>query len=81
MTPRPDGGLRGIGLLEAVLKVLERVADSCALAKVKSCDCLQGSGAARGAGAAQTESKLFWQLADMDQETLFKACLDWVKVQ
>jgi len=77
--PKPDGGSRGIGLLEVVLKVLECIINSRVTAKVKFHDCLHGFRAARGTDTAQIESKLFQQLAGIDQETLFKAYLDWVK--
>jgi len=79
MIPKPDGGSRGIGLLEVVLKVLECIINSCVTAKVKFHDCLHGFRAARGTDTAQIESKLFQQLAGIDQETLFKAYLDWTK--
>ena len=77
MIPNPDGGSRGIGLLEVVLKVLECIIDSRVKAKVKFHDCLHGFRAARGTDTAQIESKLFQQLAGIDQVTLFKAYLDW----
>jgi len=77
--PKPDGGSRGIGLLEAVLKVLECIINSHVTAKVKFHDCLLGFRAARGTDTAQIESELFQQLADIDQETLFEAHLDWAK--
>jgi len=48
MIPKPDGGSRGIGLLEIVLKVLECIINSCVSAKVKFHDCLHGFRAARG---------------------------------
>jgi len=76
MIPKPDGGSRGIGLLEVVLKVLECIINSRVTAKVKFHDCLHGFRAARGIDTAQIESKLFQQLAGIDQETLFKAYLD-----
>jgi len=79
MIPKPDGGSRGIGLLETVLKVLERIINSRVTAKVKFHDCLHGFRVARGTDTAQIESKLFQQLAGTDQETLFKACSDWAK--
>jgi len=79
MVPNPDGGSRGIGLLEAVSKVLECIINSRVTAKVKFHDCLHGFRVARGTDTTQMESKLFQQLAGMDQETLFKACLDWAK--
>jgi len=79
MIPIPDGGSRGIGLLETVLKVLEHIINSRVSAKVKFHDCLHGFRAAQGTDTAQIESKLFQQLAGTDQETLFKACLDWAK--
>jgi len=77
MIPKPDGGSRVIGLLEVVLKVLECIIDSRVKAKVKFHDCLHGFRAARGTDTAQIESKLFQQLAGIDQVTLFKAYLDW----
>ena len=79
MIPKPDGGSRGIGLLEAVLKVLECIIDSRVKAKVKFHDCLHGFRAARGTDTAQIESKLFQQLAGIDQVTLFKTYADWAK--
>jgi len=42
MIPKPDGGSRGIGLLEVVLKVLECIINSRVSAKVKFHDCLHG---------------------------------------
>jgi len=75
--PKPDGGSRGIGLLEAVLNVFECVINSRVTSKVKFHDCLHGFRADRGTDTAHTESKLFQHLAGTDQETLFKACLDW----
>jgi len=65
--------------LEVVLKVLECIIHSRVTSKVKFHDCLHGFGAARGTDAAQIESKLFQQLAGVDQDNLFKACLDWAK--
>jgi len=79
MIPKPDGGSRGIGLLEVVLKVLECIIDSHVKVKVKFHDCLRGFRAARGTDTAQIEPKLFQQLAGIDQETLFKAYLGWAK--
>ena len=46
MLPKPDGGSRGIGLLEVVLKVLECIINSRVSAKVKFHDCLHGFRAA-----------------------------------
>jgi len=63
MIPKPDGGSRGIGLLEIVSKVIECLIDSHIKAKVKFHDCLPGFRAAPGTDTAQMESKLFQQLA------------------
>jgi Reverse transcriptase (RNA-dependent DNA polymerase) len=79
MIPKPDGGQRGIGLLEIIFKVFECIIDARVKAKVKFHDCLHGFRAARGTDTAQIESKLFQQLAGIDQETLFKGYLDWFK--
>jgi len=79
MIVKPDGGSRGIGLLEIVLKVIECLIDSHIKAKVKFHDCPPGFRAARGTDTAQIESKLFQQLAGIDQVTLVKAYMNWFK--
>jgi len=62
MIPKPDGGSRGIGLLEVVLKVIECIINARVAAKGKFHDCLHAFRAARGTDTAQIESKLFQQL-------------------
>ncbi len=69
LLPKGGGNYRGIGLLDPIWKVVEKVI-------VKPHDCLHGGLPCRGTGTAIMEVKLQQQLAWVDQEPLYQIYLD-----
>jgi len=79
LLPKPDGGVRGIGLLETTWKIIKAIIESRVKAAVKFHDCLHGCIFGCGTGTATIESKLVQQLAGADFAPLFKLHLDLKK--
>jgi len=79
LLPKPDGGVRGIGLLEAVWKLLASIIDLRMKAQIRFHDSLHGSVPGRGTGTAVFEAKLFQQLAAVEQVPVFEIFLDLKK--
>ena len=77
--PKPDGGVRGIGLLEAFWKLCSKIIDLRVQASVQFHDSLHGFRARRGTGTAIIEAKLFQQLAMADQVAVYEIFLDLSK--
>ncbi len=69
------GDYRGIGLLDPIWKVVEKVMVA-QLSVIKLHDCLHGKLPRRGTGTAIMEVKLQQQLAWVDQEPLYQIYLD-----
>ena len=78
MLPKPDGGHRGIGLLEVVWKLLATIIDRRCNA-IRLHDCLHGFISRRGTSTAIIEFVLAHQLASIDQETLHAVFIDLKK--
>ena len=74
-----SGDYRGIGLLEVVWKLIERVVDE-GLSKIELHDTLHGFRAKRDCGTGIMEAKLVQQLAHREQCPLFGVFLDLRKV-
>jgi len=72
------GDYRGIGLLEPIWKVLERVMDL-RLETIKLHDSLHGCLAGRGTGTGIIETKLAQQLAHLEQAPFFGVFIDLKK--
>ena len=73
-----SGDFWGIGLLEVIWKLIERVIDK-RLSKIKLHDCLHGFRAKRGCRTGIMEAKLVQQLAYHEQCPLFGIFLDLKK--
>ena len=73
-----SGDFRGIGLLEVIWKLIERVIDE-RLSKIELHDCLHGFRAKRGCGTGIMEAKLVQQLAYREQCPLYGIFLDLKK--
>ena len=69
---------RGIGLLEVLWKVIEKVLDA-RLSSIDLHDCLHGFRAGRGCGTGIMEAKLFQQLAYIEQCPLYAVFIDLQK--
>ena len=67
LLPKPDGGVRGLGLLEIVWKVVASILTVRLNAGIRWHDSIHGFRTARGTGTAIIEAKLFQQLARIDQ--------------
>jgi hypothetical protein len=78
LIPKGGGEYRGIGLLEPIWKVLERVMDA-RLEKITLHDSLHGCLAGRGTGTGIIEAKLAQQLAHLEQTPFFGVFLDLKK--
>ncbi len=78
LTPKGGGKYRGIGLLEPIWKVMERVMDL-RLEKIKLNDSLHGCLAGRGMGTGIIEAKLAQQLAHLEQRRFFGVFIDLKK--
>ena len=75
LLPKGGGDYRGIGLLDPIWKVTEKVMVA-QLSVIKLHDCLHGGLPKRGTGTAIMEVKLQQQLAWVDQEPLYQIYLD-----
>ena len=78
LIPKGGGDYRGIGLLEPIWKVLERVMDL-RLENIKLHDSLHGCLAGRGTGTGIIEAKLAQQLAHLEQAPFFGVFIDLKK--
>ena len=76
LLPKPDGGARGIGLLEVLWKLIEAIIDTRVRAAVTLHDTLHGFLACRGTGTAILEVKLHQELAGIRKVPLFQVYLD-----
>ena len=75
LIPKGGGDYRGIGLLEPIWKVIEKIMDK-RLQIVQFHDCLHGFLSGRGTGTATIEAKLAQQLAYIEQEALYGIFID-----
>ena len=71
-----SGDFRGIGLLEVIWKVLEKVIDARLSSTIDLYDALHGFRAGRGCGTGIMEAKLAQQLAFIEQRPLYGIFLD-----
>jgi hypothetical protein len=78
LIPKGGGDYRGIGLLEPIWKVLERIIDH-RLDAIKLHDCLHGCRANRGTGTALIEAKLVQQLSHLELKPFYGVFLDLKK--
>ena len=76
LLPKPNGGTRGIGLLEVVWKLMEAIIDTRVKKAVTFHDCLHGFRAQRGTHTAIIEAKLIQQLAFFHGVALFDSFVD-----
>ena len=76
LLPKPNGGTRGIGLLEVVWKLMEAIIDTRVKNAVQFHDCLHGFRAKRGTDTAIIEAKLIQQLASLFGVALFDCFID-----
>ena len=77
--PKPDGGTRGIGLIEVAWKHVEAIIDNRVKAVVRFHDMLHGFTPCRGTGTAIIEAKLQQELAHLQRRPLFQIYLDLKK--
>ena len=77
--PKGNGDGCGIGLVEALFKVLEVIVDSRVKSAVVFHGCLHGFVQHRGTGMAIVELKLAIELAGLEQVPLFAIFLDLQK--
>jgi hypothetical protein len=75
LIPKGGGDYRGIGLLEPILKCIERVIDHC-LDAINLHDSLHGCHHNRGAGTAIIEAKLAQQLSYLELQPFYGVFLD-----
>ena len=78
LIPKGGGDYRGIGLLEPIWKVLERIM-GCWLDAIKLHDCLHGCCANRGTGTAVIEAKMAQQLSCLELKPFYGVFLDLKK--
>jgi len=79
LSPKPNGGARGIGLLEVVWKLMEAINDTRVKEVIEFHDCLHGFHSGRGPRGTDTaviEAKLIQQLAAIAGEALFECFID-----
>ena len=76
LLPKGGGDFRGIGLIEVIWKVIEKITDRRISGNVEYHDVLHGFRSRRGCGTANIEAKLQQQLAAMRQEVLYCIFLD-----
>ena len=78
LLPKGGGDYRGIGLMEPIWKVLERVVDR-RLEAIRLHDSLHGCLTGRGTGTGIIEAKLAQQLAHLEQVPFFGVFIDLKK--
>jgi hypothetical protein len=78
LIPKGGGDYQGIGLLELIWKVLERIMDH-QLDTIKPHNCLHGCHANRGTGTMVIEAKLAQQLSYLELKPFFGIFLDLKK--
>jgi hypothetical protein len=78
LIPKGRGDYRGIGLLEPIWKVIERITDR-RLDAIELHDCLHGCRAHRGTGTGVIEAKLAQQLAYLELKPFYGVFLDLKK--
>ena len=79
LLPKSDGGVRGIGLLDVVWKLVTSIIERRVSTAVTYHDALHGFRARHGMGTAIIEAKLFQQLAAIDQVPVYEIFLDLKK--
>ena len=77
--PKPDGGTRGLGLLDILWKLVEAIIDTRVKRSVKLHDILHGFVPHRGTGTAIIEAKLQQELASILDKVLYQLFLDLKK--
>jgi len=76
LLPKPNGGARGIGLLEVAWKLMEAIIDTRVKEVIEFHDCLHGFRSGRGTDTAVVEAKLIQQLAAIAGEALFECFIN-----
>ena len=76
---KPGGGVRGIGLLESLWKLIEKIIESRLSTGIQFHDALHGFRKKRGCGTAILECQLEQERALHQGETLFQVFLDLTK--
>jgi len=79
LLPKGDGGVRGIGLIEAIWKLIASVINRRMMNSITYHDSLHGFRAKRGTGTAVWEAKIFQQLASIDRKVVFEIFIDLKK--
>ena len=79
LLPKSDGGVRGIGLLDVIWKLVTAIIDRRVSSNVQYHDALHGFRAKRGTGTAILEAKLFQQLARIHQVPVYEIFIDLKK--
>jgi hypothetical protein len=79
LIPKGDGGMRGIGLLETVWKLMSSIVNRRLCNNIVFDDALHGFRAGRGTGTATLEAKLSVERALLQGSTLFTVFLDLSK--
>ena len=74
--PKRNGGLRGIGRIEVLWRLLSGVIYWWIGAAVQFHDVLHGFQESRGTGAASLKAKLLQQLTEIREEVLYEVFLD-----
>jgi hypothetical protein len=76
LLPKPDGGVRGLGLLEVCWKVIATILTRRLSNSIEFHDVLHGFRPARGTRTAIIEAKLFQQLAALERVPAYEIFLD-----
>jgi len=76
LLPKPNGGTRGIGLLEVAWELMEAIIDARVKEVIEFHDCLHGFCSGGGTNTATVEAKLIQQLAAIAGEALFECFID-----
>ena len=76
LLPKADGGVRGIGLLDIVWKILMRIVDLRVKGAVSFHDTIHGFRAQRGCSTAIIEAKVVQELAALQQTPFYAVFID-----
>lgn len=76
LLPKPDGSMRGVGLIEVIWKLTEAIIDTRVKECIKFHDMLHGFTTTRGTNTAILEAKLQQEYANISQIPLFQVYLD-----